>query len=187
MRGTLTTDNDIIALTETWLNDSFTDSEIFCDRYQVFRRDRLYDVLGCVRGGGVLCAVLNSFSSTVLTTNKFPSYDDIWIQVRMPRVNLVVGCVYFPPASQLEAYQRFCDTAERLRNKYDESNFILMGDFNLPNVNWLAEEDVMVPQHIGGNTAEVLIECMFFLELHQVNRAFNVNNRLLDLIFVSDL
>ncbi|XP_077287785.1 uncharacterized protein LOC143912379 [Arctopsyche grandis] len=43
--------HDFIALTETWLNESVCDFEIFDDRYLVFRRDR------ASRGGGVLLAV----------------------------------------------------------------------------------------------------------------------------------
>lgn len=36
----LNNDFDVIILTETWLNDSISDAEIFDSRYNVFRRDR---------------------------------------------------------------------------------------------------------------------------------------------------
>ena len=42
---------DIIALTETWLDDSVHNAELFDNRYTVLRRDR------GSRGGGVLIAV----------------------------------------------------------------------------------------------------------------------------------
>jgi hypothetical protein len=58
-------DFNILALTETWLNDN---SELFdISNYNVYRKDRDCDLTGHVRGGGVLIAVDSKFnSSTVL-------------------------------------------------------------------------------------------------------------------------
>jgi exonuclease III len=47
----LSCQNDVILLTETWLNDNVLSSEIFNDQYRVFRSDRKTG-----RGGGVLSA-----------------------------------------------------------------------------------------------------------------------------------
>ena len=42
---------DIIAITETWLNDNVTDDEVSINGYTLFRKDRRYEVK--CRGGGV--------------------------------------------------------------------------------------------------------------------------------------
>ena len=47
----------LIALTETWLNDSVFNSELFPDCYNVIRRDRNFATTGRSRGGGVLVAI----------------------------------------------------------------------------------------------------------------------------------
>ena len=49
---------DIIALTETWLDDNFLDSELHLNDYNIFRRDRSNR-----RGGGVLLAIKDQISS----------------------------------------------------------------------------------------------------------------------------
>ena len=50
---------DVIALTETWLNNSITDYEVIPNGYQIFRKDRSTGK----RGGGVLLAVKDSIST----------------------------------------------------------------------------------------------------------------------------
>lgn len=57
---------DIVVLTETHLNDSVADSEIFPSNFTVFRRDRQHRGRN---GGGVLIAVRDIF--------KFHHRDDI--------------------------------------------------------------------------------------------------------------
>lgn len=48
---------DILCLTETWLNDSFHNNDLFDDHFMVWRRDRNYELTGQDFGGGVLVAV----------------------------------------------------------------------------------------------------------------------------------
>ena len=47
------TEGDVIAVTETWLDDSVTNSEILNESFVIHRRDRRNNV----RGGGILLAV----------------------------------------------------------------------------------------------------------------------------------
>jgi hypothetical protein len=57
---------DVFALTETSLNSSILDSELFFSSFQLFRRDRhkYTDILTV--GGGVLIAVKNSLACKLL-------------------------------------------------------------------------------------------------------------------------
>ena len=48
---------DVICLSETWLNDSFFNNEIFPDSYNVFRCDNNSTLSYKTRGGGVLIAL----------------------------------------------------------------------------------------------------------------------------------
>ena len=43
---TIAANYDLICLTETWLNDEFINSDLFDDRYEVFRKDRDYQQSG---------------------------------------------------------------------------------------------------------------------------------------------
>lgn len=49
-------DYDVILLTETWLTEGINNSELFNDRYMVWRQDRDYSATKQKLGGGVLIA-----------------------------------------------------------------------------------------------------------------------------------
>jgi hypothetical protein len=53
-------DSKIICVTETWLNNSFCNRNLFPDDYFVFHADRVYIDFSLARDGGVLKAVHQS-------------------------------------------------------------------------------------------------------------------------------
>ncbi|CAG9790399.1 unnamed protein product [Diatraea saccharalis] len=55
---------DIIILTETWLIENISESEMFDTRYRVFRSDRDRIASGRHDGGGVLIAVRRELAAT---------------------------------------------------------------------------------------------------------------------------
>lgn len=54
---------DIIGITETWLNDSVFNGELFNDQYVVFRRDRSTSASPKIDGGGSLLAINKNYTS----------------------------------------------------------------------------------------------------------------------------
>lgn len=84
---------DCIALTETWLNDNFSFSEIFDDTYNVFRSDRSTDKYNALRinkpnippgedvlGGGCLIALKSGISALRVTEwEDEVLFDNVWI------------------------------------------------------------------------------------------------------------
>ncbi|CAF4761876.1 unnamed protein product [Pieris macdunnoughi] len=56
---------DIICITETWLLEGISDSELFDNRYLVWRRDRNYAATEQSKGGGVLIAVKREIPADV--------------------------------------------------------------------------------------------------------------------------
>lgn len=173
-------------MSETWLNTNISDSELFDASYIVYRRDRNYELLGCQRGGGVLIAASKRLSSSFVHTAASGLYEDIWTQVCVDRAKIIICCVYIPPNSSLQCYESFCETCESMRNKYDDHRFILYGDFNLPNVQWTFEDDILAPVALRSPTAEVLLDTMAFLELQQINPHHNNIGRVLDLVFADE-
>src|SRR5436190_5061630 len=76
----LESDYDIVTLSETWLNSTVYNSELFSQEYTIFRRDRNERLTGKGRGGGVLIAVKNKFKAIRLF-NIETDEDNIWIKV----------------------------------------------------------------------------------------------------------
>lgn len=113
----LNNDYDIIIFTETWLNNTIFDAEIFDPRYTVHRRDREYTG----RGGGILIAVSNRISS-----QRKPEWgsecEDLWISLVLNLGNRLVTVkicvVYLPPPVNLTKLETFIDNTNRILEEH---------------------------------------------------------------------
>lgn len=126
----LANDWDVVALTETWLNESVSSAELFPHSYQVFRRDRCTLSTGLSRGGGVLIAVASHINVTRLFHLENCG-ENIWLKLEFGnKRRIIISNVYFPPNSPLHIYLNYYDTF----NQYNLVNekIILLGDYNLP-------------------------------------------------------
>lgn len=112
---------DIIALTETWLDQDIVSSEIAIPSYQLIRRDRS-------RHGGGICLYVRD-SSIILSRFSHASIELLSIVLRTELGPLLVCLHYRPPS---------CDTGlcelEDALSSLDISTYsrtILLGDFNI--------------------------------------------------------
>lgn len=64
-------------------------------------------------------------------------------------INLIIGCVYFPPTSDIDMYAKHCDILESLALRFTDSYFLITGDFNLNSFDW--KVDPIVQNHLAGN------------------------------------
>ena len=68
---------DFIAITETWLNDSYPDSLFPCHKeYSIFRKDRTNSI-----GGGVALLVKNSISCRQIESHYFAPIEAIAVEI----------------------------------------------------------------------------------------------------------
>ena len=82
----------VIAITETWLDDSVADSEVAISNYSVHRLDRRNNR----RGGGVALYLLDGLKYTRRKYLEEES-ETIWIQVQLCNTKFLIGCVYRAP------------------------------------------------------------------------------------------
>ena len=119
---------DIIAVTETHLDDSIRSSELFPQNYRVFRRDRNR------KGGGVLVAVNENIICNERDILEGNDAELLMIDIHYSRdKSIVFGVFYRPPSSDskcLEILQRNLESLSHL------SNIILVGDFNFKDIDW---------------------------------------------------
>ena len=100
---------DLIAISETWLNDSVFDGELLIHSdFNVFRRDRSRQVVSDKNdGGGVLLAVKSSFQASRrydLETNM----EILWVEVLLDsKKSLFVGNCYinYPSIEYVMAFE----------------------------------------------------------------------------------
>lgn len=72
---------DAIMLTETWLHNGHYDGEFFCDKYRIFRKDRISSNIKNVRGGGVLIAVNNKFNCDNIEFDEIKDLEAICVKI----------------------------------------------------------------------------------------------------------
>ena len=112
------TDYDVIALTETWLDDSVHDEEILSNsRYNVFRKDRNIAVSKKRDGGGVLLAVNSKF----LCKRRHDLETDIeiiWIECKIDNARklFLVLCIFLRAT--------ICQLCRFLRNLWTECDIL---------------------------------------------------------------
>lgn len=135
--NTLTCDFEIICLTETNLNSGFLDSELFDQRFNVFRRDRESSCASKVEGGGVLIAINKKFN-VIRRMSWDSSVEDIWLTVLLPtdnknarEINLCV--CYLPPDLPMDFLKRFHSNCQKVIStiRQDNSINVILGDLTL--------------------------------------------------------
>ncbi len=176
---------DIICGTESWLDPSIKNGEIFPSNFNVFRKDRETDTTG----GGVF-----QISKDDLITSHLPDLDtnseSIWTETQITGMKPIIMCTLYRPPNDSHGTQiEELDLAlSKLGNKINTHNVIITGDFNLPNINW---EIHQVTTNNGYSTAAAN-KLLSLTEEHGLiqhvkeptHRQGNANN-ILDLVFTN--
>ena len=169
---------DIMVFTETHLDSTITDSELFPSNYTVFRRDRSYNGR---KGGGVLIATRDTVKVSQredLLCDSELLFVDIHVSGNR-KVNL--GVFYRPPKSDINP---LLDLQTALDNVLStpNSDLLLLGDFNMPEINW---ETNCVSRSSDHTT--LLCEIIHDNFLTQLVKVPTREDNILDLVLVSSL
>lgn len=82
----------VIAIYETWINNSVTDSEISIEGYHVLRKDRN-------RSGGGVCVYIRPYLAFARRTDiDNDNLESLWLELYLPKIKpIIVGVCYRPP------------------------------------------------------------------------------------------
>ena len=93
---------DILALRETRLDNTFTDSAVSIEGYSLVRRDR------CRSGGGVAIYVRNVIDYKIRSDLSDPDLEFLCIQIQKPKAKpFLLSNWYRPPNSPIELFDKF--------------------------------------------------------------------------------
>ena len=166
---------DVVGVTETWAGQHIGDAEICVDGYDIFRTDRSTGQ----RGGGTLLMVKQELraSEAVFGDNSFS--DQTWCRIETAGCrDFFLGICYRSPTDTAQSDENGRQLVELIGSMKGKS-FMLMGDFNYPDIDWEhfqcrssdgqqfldSVEDAFLTQHVTGPTRhEALLDLIFTSE-----------------------
>lgn len=209
--NSLSCDYDAIALTETSLNASFFDSELFDSKqFSVYRTDRSELNSTYQRFGGVLTAVRTQFPSEQVLVPGIDNVEMIVVRVHLQNHSLYICCLYVPSGSSVAIYSEYLEALEKVLSFIDldlNDEMCVLGDFNLSLVEWIPDHvnegtnsiddlirdrdgscdpNVLLPYEVGEGAKADIIYLLMSNNLHQVNSVSNHYGKTLDLIFYTN-
>jgi hypothetical protein len=121
---------DILAVTETCLNDTVSDSEILSSNFTLYRRDRTGK-----RGGGILLAVKKSFDSCLIKNST--SHEIIAVSVKGVHTSVLIILCYRPPRADVNDFVFLLNLRNVILSEHRNfENICILGDFNFPDISW---------------------------------------------------
>ena len=117
---------EVLALSETWLDSSISDSEVSLHGYTIFRSDRSR----C--GGGVAVYVADHLSSSSLHFDTSSSgLESLWLSIAGTKLpsSIAFGCLYRPPSAPSQSVIDVCTSIESFMISY--KHVVVCGDFNI--------------------------------------------------------
>ena len=114
---------DIVIGTETWINTTVTDNQIFPQNYKLYRKDRN------MQGGGVFIAISNDILSTPVTELQ-TDCEIIWAKISLVgRKDMYIASYYNPKTSNEGSLDELGRSLERA-NTMNNACIMVGGDFN---------------------------------------------------------
>lgn len=164
---------DIVAITETWLNNDIEDSELNAAGYAVVRKDR--EKGDKTKGGGVLILVKTEHVVTTRSDIRGDKFEEsVWCNVGSGANKILIGCCYRAPNSGQESDK---DLIELLK-VVSQENVVVMGDFNFPDIKWNCEEQL--------DDSHFFLKCLNDNFMHQKVTKATRGDNILDLILVTN-
>ena len=124
---------DILCLTETWLKPEINTAEVFPDslNFNVYRNDRLE-----TKGGETLLAITKSLMSQE-QPDLTSQCNAIWAKISLKGVrDIYISSVYKPHENDEESLNFLFSSIRKIPRN---SSIWMLGDFNMPNIDWITE------------------------------------------------
>ena len=182
---------DLIVLTETWFDDEVPDENLRLHNYTVIRCDRDAEATAKSRGGGVLVALNKSINSYRIVKQISLEFERLDLEITKNNCKLYLSVSYFPQLKSAVSYDEFVTNVMNTINQRNYSNFLILGDFNLPGYNWV---DLNYSKQLCGHHnsniirdgASTLYSLIKNFQLKQINTYVNNSNNTLDLFLCNN-
>ena len=159
---------DIIAITETWANESIGDAHLKIDGYEIIGREDRRDTMGG-RGGGIIIHAVKSLHVWKMEVSSNFNQMAV-VTMRCGSAEIKLHVIYRSPNSNELNDMHLCEYVGGLRGTN-----VLIGDFNMPDIDW--------GNGMSGSRGRKFFEAATEKSLEQhVEEATHISGNKLDLI-----
>ena len=126
---------DLLAVTETWLDSSISDTEVSVPGTILLRRDRpcvdgctfLSSCTPCRKGGGICSFVKGHVKLKHILDHSHSSLELMWLRAGKEKDSTLLGCICRPASEPVEVCNRLATSNEQL----DGENIVLFSYINV--------------------------------------------------------
>ena len=176
----LSEDLDIVAICETWLDKNISNSEFEIKGYKTFRVDRSLDFYPegtyTVEARGGVLLMIKDFLKPEVCENLQCNAEILWCNIFPSEQHCVTfGVVYRPERGKQHNLDIICESINRCEN----SDCVLVGDFNFRDIDWV---NVSSPHELDSIFINTLTENAFTQLVEEPTRGTNI----LDLVVTTN-
>ena len=172
----------IISITESWGNEGLDDSFFNLKGYKMYRDDRER------RGGGALLYIKSELDQRECKALKALDYESsawCWVIEKGGKKTLV-GSVYRSTSSSPENNAKLLNLIEKANEIVGDNRLLLLGDFNVPRINWEEKDLERGAQDVEINVLDTINDCFLHQHVREITRRRNEQESTLDLIFTKE-
>lgn len=113
--------------------------------------------------------------------------NNVWLKINTTGLKkILINCIYISPSTRFDQFYEYLKQLLEIVNvREPNAQFIIMGDFNLSNIEWYWDGNGCNAINPEGRHANELIDTLIATSLTQVNFVKNTYNRILDLVLTN--
>ena len=178
----------IISVTETWGKEWMGDAIFSLKEYNYYRDDR--EEKG---GGGTLLYINKKLGQRACrplnetTKDKhFSSNVWCWVTPMNNSKKILVGSIYRSPTSSRDNNRLLLEQLERANDIAGENRVLIMGDFNIPDIDWINRDVLPGASKIDRDVYKKMQDCFLYQHVTKPTRFRGNSSSTLDLIFTRE-
>ena len=176
-------DVQVATITETW-GKEWKEQVLELEGFNRYKKNRV----GERQGGGCSIYVSKKVNSyECIELKNLPGDDAVWCWIKLENdTKILIGCIYRSTSSNPRNNELIMNQIIQASELAGNNRILLMGDFNLKDINWIENDVVGGPESLPFLFYECVNDCFLHQHVVESTRFRGEQNSLLDLIFTKE-
>ncbi|XP_031637720.1 uncharacterized protein LOC116350127 [Contarinia nasturtii] len=128
----------------------------------------------------------------MIGTGELFGAEQVWVKINSNKKCIILVEVYIRPDSPYEVYVDNMNAIREIATSLKPDDVLLIsGNFNLPNLVWFVDEtidpDIAIAINPTSRKEIVVLDTCYEMGLYQINKQYNQNGHMLDLIWTNEI